>query len=306
MNTIELTLSAELRQYLKQAMDYGMSALLGAEPLAPFTMIWRQSDGERLIERFRYGAYDDSLEMALKSVNKQADELKAYAVVWDGYVEMDNQKQEAVITEVAISGQPKAFQIAQPYQQTDMGSKALGDFLFIGETENLLTSPMTPASLSSHLLKPAYQTTQEVNSTIKNQPFTQMLPAGICLAANLFDGNEQERITLGIRVLQKLEQETQIDMSRHALRVIIAAVAEGDFMAALPTDTVEGMMQILVKGGEQLQSAVQKGLVVKTHAVGYLGEVRQAVLTQEGQQTDLPTGGDKLLTLLDKLASQIS
>ncbi len=308
-STQDLVLTAERRRYLTQALDYGLSALVGAEPFAPFVMSWRQTDGERLIERFRYGAYDDALEMALQAVHRQADALQGYSVVWDGFVDIDGQKCDAVIVELAAKTDDQALQIAQPYAQTPAGPQAQGEWRLIGETTNLLVEGITTATLTAHLLKPAYQTTGDLNEAIRDQPFAQMLAAGICLAANWFDGEEASRITVGIRTLQRLEQATTIDMSRRALRATIAAVAEGDLATMLPTDTVAGMMDLLVRGAEQLQQAVRKGLVLPQDAQGYLGELRQvvdAVLTREGADTTRPAGGEKLLALVDQLTASLT
>jgi len=298
----EVEIDKTLLSHMQQAIDASIKALHGAEPLVPFVMTWRDT-GERTIERFMYGTYEDSIEMAMRSIQNAEADIEAYIVAWDGYIAAEgSQRQEAIVMEGALRAMPEAMQLAQPYTIDETGTAAVKDALaFLGQTHNLLTTPEPHPTMTNHLIRPAYMTPDNV----KDQPFVQMPIAVICLAANLFEGEEAERITIGIRQLQTLEQTAASEMSQHVFSTITPLIAEGDLMAVLPTDSTKELMALLINGANQLHNATQKGLVLAKHVQSYLGEVRgimQAVLTQNGAQA-VSEGGEKLLQLLDKVSN---
>lgn len=299
----DIQLSNALHHAAQKAIDYALKALDGAEPLVPFAMSWR--DGDTTIDRFKFGAYDDSIELAMHAVNNAAEDLNAYAVVWNGYVEIDGQRREAVVAEVADRHTPRSIQLAQPYRVEGQGSAAPdGALLALGEAQNLLLSKFSALTQANHLIKPTYITTEGFVTDVRSQPFAQMPVALICLAANLFDGDEQARITLGIRKLQSLEGIAGTGMSHRVFTVIVSAIAGGDLMEVLPTDDIEGMAEIVVNGAAQLRTAVQKGLVWDEHAQSYFADVKSIlleVLTNGGTEA-MPEGGAKLAALFDKAA----
>jgi hypothetical protein len=299
--TTDHQVSKALYQNAQKAIDYALRALDGAEPLAPFSMTWR--DGETTIERFKYGAYDDSIELAMRAVNSQAEGVGAYAVVWAGYIDSDGQRRDAVVAEVADRQSAQSMQLAQPYRlQAEGVTAADGGLLALGEGQNLLTGKFTALNLASHLVKPAYVTTEAFVTDVKTQPYAQMPIALICLGANLCEGAEAERITLGIRKLQSLVPETSVAMTHRVLSVVTAEVAGGDLMSVLPTDDIGEMAQIVLNGAAQVHMAVHKGLVWEEHAKSYFADMKailQAVLTNDGTEA-MPEGGARLTAMLEK------
>lgn len=298
----DLKLSQSHLRCATKAIDYALRALDGAEPLVPFTITWRQDDAT--LERFRYGAYDDAIEMAMQAINASADDgVSAYAVVWSGYVDAGEGRREAVIVEVGDRVTPRSLQVAQLFRTEDDGPMVPdGELMALGEGQNLLLDKFTTLTLSKHLVKPAYVTTDGFVTDVKAQPFAQMPVALICLAANLFEGTEAERITVGIRKLQGLEPDTGVAMKHRVFSVLTSAIAGGDLMQVLPTDSLDEMARIVLDGAAQLHTAVRKGLVWVEHAHAYFAAVREvllAVLTRDGAE---PVGeaGAKLVALLDK------
>ena len=286
----------------RRALGYGLEALVGAEPLVPFSMTWNQD--EVTIERFKNGAYDDCIEQAMRVINSAPEGTTAYAVVWSGYVEVDGSRRQALVAEVAERSEAGSVQLAQPYRLASEDDRAIpdGDILGLGAAENLLQQKFTSSSMPGHLLKPAYVSTEAHLQDVRSQPFAQMPVALICLAANLFPGEETERVTLGIRKLQALEaRASDVDMARRVFTVITAAVSEGDLMRVLPTDSVEGLTKIVLGGAAQLNLAIQKGLVWEEHAKSYFRDVRGllvAVLTNDGSEPPV-AAGERLLKLFD-------
>lgn len=303
----ELQLTSDLHQKAKKAFDYALRALASAEPLVPFAMTWQKD--ETTIERFMYAAYDDSIELALQAVNQSDQNITAYAVVWSGYVEVDGQKHDAVVMEIGDRKDAQSAELAQPYRSSNDESSIVprGDILALGSTNNLLISKLE-ARKGDRLVKPAYVTSDAYVTDVKSQPFAQMPVALICLAANLFGGQESERVTVGIRALQDLESKAEVAMTRRVLSVITAEVASGDLMAVLPTDNVEELLQLVVAGAAQVHVAVKKGLVAEGHAASYFNGVAtmlQAVLTNNGSEA-APERGERLTKLLGATAAAVA
>jgi len=286
-----------------QGIRFGLDALNGMEPLVPFAIMWLGS-GERVIDHSVHATYEDSIEHTLRLVNaaarRGADDpglaLAGYAVAWEGYVSAAGERMEAIIIEAALADSPYAVHLAQPYT---FGEKAEpnGEPMLLGSASNLLNTQESGPLLEGHLISPAFLTTDATAT----HPFAQMAIAAICVTANMLEDEEAERITLGIRELQRLEQESASQMGRHTFGVLVAQVASGDLMAVLPCDTRAELMQLIVKGAAELQDAVQHGKLLATDAAGYLAEVRgiiEAVL----HGAEIPDSGAKLLAVFDRLA----
>ncbi|MCB1954972.1 MAG: hypothetical protein KDG55_04815 [Rhodocyclaceae bacterium] len=298
----DLQLSQAHHDIAVKAVDYALRALDGAEPLVPFTITWRE--GDITLERFRYGAYEDAIELAMRAINAAAgDALEAYAVVWSGYVDGGEGKREAIIVEVGDGDTPRSMQLAQLLALGEDGSPMLdGPLMALGDAPNLLRDRFTVLDQENHLVKPAYVTTDSFARDVKSQPYAQMPVAVICLAANLFEGEEGERITLGIRKLQSLEPDTSIKLIHRVFSIVTSAVASGDLMEVLPTEHIEDMAKIVLDGAAQLKLAVAKGLVWDEHASAYFAAVKSilmAVLTRDGAEP-MPEAGAKLVAVLDK------
>lgn len=300
----EFELSASLYPVVTKAVDYAIKALNASDTLPPFAITW--SGEETTIERYMHGAYDDSIEFAMRAVNDSEESVTAYAVVWNGYVDVGGNKRHAVIFEVGDRQSPQSMQLAQPYVvPVDSAVQADGEVLALGSAQNLLLSKINNLSLSQHLIKPAYATTETMAVDVTSQPYAQLPVALICLAANLFEGEEQARITLGIRKLQSLEADTSVALSHRVFSVVTAAIADGDLMHVLPADNIDDMVQIVLNGAAQIHQAVKKGLVWDEHAKAYFEAVKSiltAVLTKDGAEP-ISEAGAKLVGMLDKAAA---
>lgn len=296
----EINLSPSLFEKSEYAVTYAFKALVEADPLVPFAVTWQ--DDTTTIERYMQGAYDDSIELALRSVNESDANISAYAVVWAGYIEKDGVKMEAVVLEIGEQNSPMSAKIAQPYVQKADGVEKSGEILALGEGPNLLSSKLSTGGLIEHLIKPAYVTTEGFKIDVSSQPFAKMPAAIICLAANLCPGEETERLTAGIHKLQELEgAEDAPALCHRVYTVITSMVASGDFSQVLGTDDVTKMVRILIEGIAQLQHSVSKGLVGKDHAKLYfdsLIELLDAVLTDNGKAS-APDGAKKISGLLE-------
>ena len=72
----KLQLSSDLYQTAQKAVDYALKALNAADPLVPFAITWR--DEETTVERYMHGAYEDSIEMAMRAVSDTDEGVSAY------------------------------------------------------------------------------------------------------------------------------------------------------------------------------------------------------------------------------------
>ena len=229
-----LKVPAKSYHFANKAIDFALSSLVASDPLAPFAMTWR--DDGSFIENFKTAAYDDSIEMAMRYISNLSEGVSGYAVVWNGYVEIDGKKRDAVIAEVGDRHSLHSIQVAQPYAESRDGSMvADGEILAIGESDNLLEMKLSNEALPRHLLKPAYITTESMTHALTDQAFAQMPIALICLAANIFDGQEAEHVAQGIRKLQTIEADWDVAVCHHVFAVLAAEVADGDLMNVLPT-----------------------------------------------------------------------
>jgi len=290
-------------QLANKAIDVALSSLAAADPLVPFAMTWNSE--EPVIERFMYDAYDDSIEMAMRSVCHHGEGASGYAVVWNGYVEIDGRKRDAVIAEVGDRHSRHSLQVAQPYAEDRDGTMvAAGEMLAIGESDNLLQMQLNNETLSRHLLRPAYLSTHGMMQAVTEQAFAQMPIALICLAANIFEGREAERVMLGIRKLQAVEAERSVAISHHVFGVLAAEVAYGDLMSVLPTDDLQELTAIVIAGGRQITEAVQHQQLSAHDAQSYLATVRAILEATLFDDSAAPAGesGQRLLRLLDKVA----
>lgn len=296
-----MKVSAKSFQLANRAIDFAMSSVAVADPLVPFAMTWR--DDESFIERFLTAAYDDSIEMAMRYISDRGDGVSGYAVVWNGYVEIDGRKREAIVAEVGDRHSQHSIQVAQPYFEGRDGAMAAdGELLAIGESDNLLQVKLSTETLDHHLLKPAYVTTDSLMHAVTDQAFAQMPIALICMAANLFDGQETEHVVQGIRKLQAIEADRSVAISHHVFGMLAAAVADGDLMNVLPTDELRDMAEIVIAGGNQLAEAVGHGLLSAHDAQFYLAAVKailEATLYEEGR-SQMCESGQKLMRLLDQ------
>lgn len=303
--TSGLHISTKSFQIANKAIDYAVSALSAADPLVPFAMTWR--DNETYVERFMQGAYDDSIEMAMRFVNDADEGISSYAVVWNGYVDIDGKKHDAVVAEVGDRASSNAIQLAQPYQvNADGPVSPKGELLALGHAENLLLIKLSNANMSAHLVRPSYATTDSMVQDVTSQPYAQMPVALICLAANLFAGEESERVTLGIRKLQSLEADRSVAMCHHVFGVLAAAIADGELMNVLPSDDIEDLAQIVIQGGTQVYDAIDKGMIWDRDAQSYfaaVGSILDATLTDNGKSA-MPEGGEKLVALYAKATSR--
>ncbi|TVZ41393.1 hypothetical protein P886_0738 [Alteromonadaceae bacterium 2753L.S.0a.02] len=301
--TTDFHITNTLLDKIDYALNYALNALLAADPLVPFAVNWKGDT--TTIERFMQGAYDDSIELAMRNINDADETFSAYCVVWTGYVEADGNKYDAIILEAGERESATAVQLAQPYIQQGDDFKKEGDLLALGETPNLLNSKLNAFTLSSHLIKPAYVSTEGFKMDVASQPYAKMPAAVICMAANLCDGEEAGRITAGIRKLQELESKDAAALSHRVFSVITSMVADGDFKHVLREESIGDMAKVIVEGGAQLRLAVAKGLVGRDHAQAYfrdLSDLLQAVLTDNGKAA-LPGGSEKLNDLLETAAA---
>lgn len=284
-----------------KAIDLALSSLGHAEPLVPFAMTW--NDDGPLIEQFKYDAYDDSIEMAMRYISNHCDGANSYAVVWNGYVEIDGKKREAIIAEIGDSHSPHSIQVAQPYAECGEGAAVPdGEMLAIGESDNLLQMKLNNETLTRHLLRPAYVTTHSMTHALTDQAFAQMPIALICMAANLFDGREGDHVMQGIRKLQAIEVDRTVAICHHVFGVLAAEVADGELMNVLPTDDLQELAKIVVDGGIQINEAVQRGLLSAHDAQSYLAAVKailEASLDDEGG-SQAGESGQMLMRLLVK------
>ena len=126
--------SEELAQFMFKTLDLAVFYIKdGVEPPTLFT-------DDKIAMRFKGKDSVKEVEAAKKYVAQLPDTSQMYAVVYDGYVTLDDKKQDAIMLEVGERGTDLGAVFGQRYQPKETvpeGFKLIGNPGYLGSTQNL-------------------------------------------------------------------------------------------------------------------------------------------------------------------------
>lgn len=121
------------------ALDYGINSVRVAKgTLIPFVIT--VIDGNQSISRFVADNIADGVVSAQNSIALLPDEVQAYAIAYDTYINVQNQKFDAIVVEVGERGQVHAYQFAQRYKHKAFlhAFSTIGNPMYLGNAPQRL------------------------------------------------------------------------------------------------------------------------------------------------------------------------
>lgn len=120
------------------ALEHGVDCVRDGEPLIPFVVAEDENGGSKL-HRFAAPKTDEGVEEARNYLKTHTSEFVRYALAYDGYLTVDNEKSDAIIIEACEKNMPRAFTLTQRYKpQTESQQfSEIGEVAFTGETSAL-------------------------------------------------------------------------------------------------------------------------------------------------------------------------
>jgi hypothetical protein len=106
----------EFNGLMFMALDHGFDSIKdGNGPLIPFAIV-HTTCGERRLQRFVTDRIEQGVERAKEYIAEHASDFSMYAIVWDGYITMDDTKWDAVLVEAGMADRDEGFMLCQRYQ----------------------------------------------------------------------------------------------------------------------------------------------------------------------------------------------
>lgn len=132
-DTIELMLTDSMRVALDHAFEDSQECLERDGGMTPFSIICT-SDGFDVADH--PGATAEEVYESVKTL--LAQELpEAYVFAYDGFVELEDGRRDAIICEVARRGEMEAAMLAQLYEKLDEGYSFAPGFVSVGTAPQL-------------------------------------------------------------------------------------------------------------------------------------------------------------------------
>jgi hypothetical protein len=111
-----MTTEIEFNDLMFNALDHGIASIKeNAAPLIPF-VLYQNRTGERELRRFITETLEQGLAEARNHILSKNLNINAYAIVWDGYITIDNRKWDAILVEAGSSESEDGFLLAQRYE----------------------------------------------------------------------------------------------------------------------------------------------------------------------------------------------
>ena len=115
--TEQIDTSVEFNDFMFIALDHGVKSIEdGASPLMPFAMT-KSAGGEQTLQRFATQTLEAGVEAAKEYVERQKSDISIYAIVWDGFLTLNNKKWDAVLVEAGEQGGEFGVLLAQRYEK---------------------------------------------------------------------------------------------------------------------------------------------------------------------------------------------
>ena len=106
--------NTELNDLMFEALDHGFYSVEDGGPIIPFVMT-KNINNEKGLQRFVAERIEDGVEKAKEYIEKNRNTIKIYALVFDGYITLEDKKADAILVEAGgIEGE--AIVLAQRYE----------------------------------------------------------------------------------------------------------------------------------------------------------------------------------------------
>ena len=132
--------SIKLNDLMFTALDHGYDSLSNSGgPLIP--LVFYHSQGENKIERFVCNRIEEGITKAVKFVQENKEIIDIYAIVWDGFITIDNHRQEAIFVEAGEKDLKDSLILAQRYEWSGFLKKKcvkINNPIKLGEKESKL------------------------------------------------------------------------------------------------------------------------------------------------------------------------
>jgi hypothetical protein len=133
-------ISDELLQLVFMALDYGIDSLSVDGVLTPFVMVIHED--QRKLLRFVAEDMGAVLKQAKAMIYDLGEDADQYALAFDGFVSVGDEKMDAIIVEAGERGQPFGHTFAQRYLPAteDMPLQTVGNAGYLDQCEQYLKS----------------------------------------------------------------------------------------------------------------------------------------------------------------------
>src|SRR5579871_609020 len=129
----QLPASEALLDLIFLALDHGVNSVSEGGLLIPFLMA--EAKGERELHRFVSSTLEEGIAAAKKLAAELPSTVVAYAIAYDGYLTMGDQRTDAIFVEGAERNGTYGLRFAQRYQPNPF--QTIGNPAYLGECEQL-------------------------------------------------------------------------------------------------------------------------------------------------------------------------
>lgn len=126
--------SIELNNLIFTTLDHAIVIIEDSSPLIPF-LISRDHLGEQNLTRFSGELLEEQLKAAQKYVQKEKDNISAYAIAWDGFLNFEGKKWDSILVEAGDNIAKHGILLAQRYENQSLlkkKNKPVGNPALIG------------------------------------------------------------------------------------------------------------------------------------------------------------------------------
>jgi hypothetical protein len=141
VNNSELQMSQPFADLVFLALDHGVNSVRDDGALVPF--IFYEKDGKCSLHRYAADTLEESLQQARLASSRLPETVEAFAIAYDGFVTLKDNKYDAIIVEAAEHGKSVGVKLAQRYHpkrffrrfRTEGNPLSLGkyDSIFVSE-----------------------------------------------------------------------------------------------------------------------------------------------------------------------------
>ena len=109
-------ISVEMSDLMFAALDFAVASIEESGPLIPFVMTISKR-GEKKLDRFALEFLEQGVEAAKAHIQSEKENIKAYAMAWDGYITLEGKKWDSVFVEAGELSREQGILLAQRYEQ---------------------------------------------------------------------------------------------------------------------------------------------------------------------------------------------
>jgi len=114
--------SVEMNDLMFAALDHAVASIEEAGPLIPFTMTVNNA-GDKKLTRFPLEHLEQGLDAAQAHIHSEKENIKTYAIAWDGFITIEDEKCDCVFVEAGEKSAENGALLAQRYEKKGMFKK---------------------------------------------------------------------------------------------------------------------------------------------------------------------------------------